>query len=142
MAKFQIFDENFKRNLSDSCGKLKDTVSDAILTEEGKLDTGKISSAARNTIQKVEDGVKDGCRKFSQEYMKDGSLDKEKLGDAANRGYQKAGRFLATSMTRMADKLADKFGLDGDEKEIIDSELVDEEAAVDVTANAEDFEDA
>ena len=116
MAKFQILDEEFKKNVSEGCDKIKEKLSDVLLTEEGKLDTEKIGNATRDTFKKVEDGVKDSYRKFSDEYVKDGSLDKEKLGEAANRSYHKAGRFLATSVTRLADVLTGKFGVNGDEK--------------------------
>lgn len=130
MAKFQILDEEFKQNVSDSCEKIKDKLSDALLTEEGNLDTEKIGSAARDTIKKVEEGVKDGYQKFSDNFIgEDGHLDTEKVGEAVNSTYRKAGRFLATGMTRLAEKLADKFGVQEENGEIIDSELVTEEPA-------------
>lgn len=128
MAKYQIFTEEFKQNVSESCDNIKEKLSDALLTEEGKLDTEKIGGAARDTAKKVEEGVKESYRKFNEEYKKeDGSLDKEKLGEAANRSYRKAGRFLATGVTRLAEILSDKFGTNSENGEIIDSELVTEE---------------
>ena len=130
MEKTNIFDEEFKQRVSDGCGKIKDKLSDALLTEEGSLDTAKIETAARDAIKKVEEGVKDGYQKFSDTYMKeDGSLDKEKIGDAVNTTYRKAGRVLASSMTRLAEKLTEKFGADGENGQIIDAELVTEDPA-------------
>ena len=131
MAKFQIFDEEFKQNVSEKCSAAKEKLSDALLTEEGKLDTERIGNAVEDTFKKAEETVKDGYRKFSEEYVKDGSLDKEKLGEAANRTYRKAGRSLATGLSRLAEKLANKFGVNGENTEIFDTEVV--------TAEAEDF---
>lgn len=135
MAKHQIFDEEFKQSIADGCEKIKDKLSDALLTEEGNLDTEKIGSAVEGTLKKVEEGVKDGYQKFSDTYMKeDGKLDTEKVGAAVNTTYQKAGRMLATGMTKLAEKLADKFGVQGENGEIIDSELVVEEVVVEAPA--------
>ena len=130
MEKTKIFDEEFKQKVSNGCEKIKDIFSDALLTEEGKLDTEKISNAARETARNVEDGVKEGYHKFNENFRKeDGSLDKEKLNDTAAKTYRKAGRSLATVMTRLARILSDKFGTNADNGEIIDSELVEEEPA-------------
>lgn len=139
MAKFPKLDEEFKQNLSEGCKKIGDKLSDALLTEEGKLDTEKLSTAARDTIKKVEEGVRDGCQKLNDNFVgEDGHLDTEKVGAAVNSTYRKAGRFLATGMTRLAGKLAERFGVDADGGEIIDSELVTQEGPV-VTAEPEDF---
>lgn len=124
MEKVKIFDEEFKQKVSDSCGKIKDTLSDALLTEEGKLDTEKIGNAVTDTFRKAEDGIKDGCRKFSEEYVRDGHLDTDKVGTALNDSYQKAGRFLANSVSRLAEKLSDRFGTDGEPGAVFDSEIV------------------
>lgn len=130
MAKHQIFDEEFKQSIADGCEKIKDKLSDALLTEEGSLDTEKIGSAVGDTIKKVEEGVRDGYQKFSDSFMtEDGRLDKEKVGEAVNSTYQRAGRILATGMTRLAGKLTDKFGTQEASGEIVDSELVAEESA-------------
>lgn len=137
MAKQQIFDEEFKRSVGEKYSAAKEKLSDALLTEEGKLDTGKIGSAVEDTFKKAEAGVKDSYRRFNEEYVRDGHLDKEKVGEAANRTYRKAGRRLATGMTRLAEKLADKFGVDGEGGQVIDSELVTEEPAQAVSQ--EDF---
>ena len=127
MEKTRIFDEEFKQKVSDGCEKIKDTLSDALLTEEGKLDTEKIGNAARETAKNVETTVKEGYQKFNENFRKeDGSLDKEKLNDAAGKTYRKAGRFLATGMTRLAQILSDKFGTNADNAEIIDTELVEQ----------------
>lgn len=134
MAKQQIFDEEFKQNVADGAKKIKDKLSDALLTEDGSLDTQKIGNAVGDTLKRVEEGVKDGYQKFSDSYMKeDGKLDTEKVSAAANDAYQKAGRFLATGMTKLAGKLADKFGVQEENGQIIDSELVAEEPAAEVT---------
>ena len=127
MAKFQIFDEDFKQNVTEKCNAAKEKLSDALLTEEGKLDTEKIGNAVEGTFKKAEETVKDSYRKFNEEYVKDGSLDKEKLGEAANRTYRKAGRSLATGLSRLAKMLADKFGVNADNNEIFDAEVVSEE---------------
>lgn len=127
MEKRRIFDEEFKQEISEGYGKIKDKFTDALLTEEGKLDTEKIGNTARDAAQKVEAEVKDSYRRFSEEYIRDGSLDKEKVGAALQDTYQKTGRFLAVSMTRLAEKLTDKFGVDDENREIIDSELVQEQ---------------
>ena len=128
MEKTKIFDEEFKQKVSDGCEKIKDKLSDALLTEDGSLDTEKIGTAVGDTIKKVEEGVRDGYQKFSDSYMKeDGKLDTEKVGAAMNTTYHKAGRILATGMTRLAEKLADKFGVQDENGQIIDSELVAEE---------------
>ena len=131
MAKFQIFDDAFKQNVTEKCNAAKEKLSDALLTEEGKLDTEKIGDVVEGTFKKAEESVKDSYRKFNEEYVKDGSLDKEKLGEAANRTYRKAGRSLATGLGRLAEKLSDKFGVNGENNEIFDAEVV--------TADAEDF---
>lgn len=132
MAKHQIFDEEFKQSIADGCEKIKDKLSDALLTEEGNLDTEKIGNAVEDTLKRVEEGVKDGYQKFSDTYMKeDGKLDTEKVGAAVNTTYHKAGRMLAAGMTRLAEKLTDKFGVQGENGEIIDSELVAEEPEAD-----------
>ena len=110
---------------------MKEKVSDAILKEDGSLDTEKISSAVNDTAQKVEEGVRGSYQKFSDEYVKDGVLDKEKLGEFAKRTYRKAGRTLATGVSKLASYLTDKFGVQGQEGEIVDSEIV--------TAEPEDF---
>ena len=138
MEKQKIFNEEFKQNISEKFQNVKEKVSDALLTEEGKLDTHRIGDAVSDTAKKVEDGVKDSCRKFQSEYVKDGQLDKEKLGDAAKRTYRKAGRGLATGVTKLAAFLTDKFGVQGQGGEIVDTEIVPEEAPV-VTAEPEDF---
>ena len=130
MAKYQIFDEEFKQNVSDGCEKIKDKLSDALLTEEGKLDTDKISDTARDTFKRVEAGVKDGYQKFSDNFVReDGSLDKEKMGDALNTTYHKAGKALATGVSRLADFLTGKFGVQESGGEIIDTELASSEPA-------------
>lgn len=128
MEKVQIFDEEFKQKVADGCEMIKDKLSDALLTEEGHLDTEKIGNAARETVKNVEAGVMDGYQKFNDNFVtEDGHLDREKLSDAASSTYRKAGRFLATSVTRLGQILSDKFGTNGDNAEIIDSELVEEE---------------
>ena len=135
MAKHQIFDEEFKQSIVDGCEKIKDKLSDALLTEEGSLDTEKIGSAVGDTVKKVEEGVRDGYRKFSDSYMtEDGHLDKEKVGETVNNTYQRAGRILATGMTRLAEKLTDKFGTQEGSDRIIDSELVAEEPVAEAPA--------
>ena len=134
MEKTKIFDEEFKQKVSDGCEKIKDKLSDALLTEDGSLDTEKIGNAVGDTIKKVEEGVKDGYQKFSDSYMKeDGKLDKEKVGAAVNNAYQKGGRLLATGMTKLAEKLVDKFGVQEHEGQIIDSELVTQDPAAEET---------
>lgn len=130
MAKIQILDEEFKKSIVDGCEKIKDKLSDALLTEDGSLDTEKIGSAVGDTIKRVEEGVKEGYQKFNENYRnEDGKLDTEKVEAAVNISYQKAGRALATGMTRLAEKLADKFGVQEENGQIIDSELVAEEPA-------------
>lgn len=129
MAQFPKFDEEFKQNVSAKFQQAKEKVSNAILKEDGTLDTEKIGSAVTGTAKKVEDSVKDSYRKFSETYVKDGSLDKEKLGEAANRTYRKAGRGLATGVSKLADFLTDKFGVQGQNGEIVDTEIVTEAPA-------------
>ena len=137
MAKFQIFDENFKQQVSGTCKTAKEKLSDAVLTEEGRLDTEKISAAARNAVKKVEGGVKEGYQKFSDNFIDEqGRLDTDKVEDAVTNTYHKAGRRLATSMTRLAGKLAGKFGIDGENTDVIDSEVV---AGNTVEADEDDF---
>lgn len=140
MAEFPKFDEQFKQNVSEKFRNVKEKVSDAILNEEGKLDTERIGNAVSGTAKRVEESVRESYQKFSEEYVKDGSLDKEKLGEAAHRTYRKAGRALATGVTKLADFLTDKFGTQGQNGEIVDTEIVAEEAAPVVTAEPEDFE--
>ena len=130
MAEFPKFDEEFKQNVSAKFQSVKEKVSDAILKEDGSLDTDKIGNAVTDTAKKVEDTVREGYQKFSDAYVKDGSLDKEKLEEAAGRTYRKAGRSLATGVSKLADFLTDKFGVDGQNGEIVDTEIV----------TAEDFE--
>lgn len=157
MAEFPKFDEEFKQNVSAKFQDVKEKVSDALLTEEGKLDTERIGNAVTDTAKRVEDSVKGSYQKFQEEYVKDGSLDKEKLGEAANRSYRKAGRSLATAVTKLANFLTDKFGTQGQNNEIVDTEIVPEapveepaaeetpveapteEASAEVTAEPEDF---
>lgn len=127
MAQFSKFDEEFKQNVTEKYQAVKEMVSEAILKEDGSLDTEKIGNAVTEAAKKVDDTVRDGCRKFSEEYVKDGSLDKEKLGDAAQRTYRKAGRALATGVSRLADYLTDKFGVQGQGGEIVDTQVVTEE---------------
>lgn len=140
------FDE-IQQNVTEGCEKVKEKLSDALLTEEGKLDTEKIGNAVTDTFKKVEDGVKDGYRKVSESVTdENGKLDKEKVGAAANKTYRKAGRFLATGLTKLAGKLTAIFGTQEEGGEIIDTEVVVDEPAqepapevVEVTAEAEDF---
>ena len=139
MAEFPKFDEQFKQNVSEKFRNAKEKVSDAILNEEGKLDTERIGNAVTDTAKRVEESVKESYQKFSEEYVKDGSLDKEKLGEAAQRTYRKAGRALATGVTKLADFLTDKFGTQGQNGEIVDTEIVADAAAPVVTAEPEDF---
>lgn len=130
MAKQQIFDEEFKQNVADGAKKIKEKLSDALLTEDGSLDTEKIGNAVGDTLKKVEEGVKDSYQKFSDSYMKeDGKLDTEKVEAAVTDTYQRAGRFLATGMTKLAGILTDKFGTQSEDGKIVDSELVAEEPA-------------
>ena len=140
MAEFPKFDEQFKQNVSEKFQNVKEKVSDAILNEEGKLDTERIGNAVSGTARRVEESVRESYQKFNEEYVKDGSLDKEKLGEAAQHTYRKAGRALATGVTKLADFLTDKFGTQGQNGEIVDTEIVAEEAAPVVTAEPEDFE--
>ena len=134
MAEFPKFDEEFKQNVSAKFQDMKEKVSDALLTEEGKLDTERIGNALSDTAKKVEESVKDGYKKFNEEYVKDGSLDKEKLGEAAKRTYRKAGRSLATGVGKLADFLADKFGTQSQNNEIVDTEIVSEAPVEEPTA--------
>ena len=127
MEKQPIFDEQFKQNVSEKYQAVKEKVSDAILKEDGKLDTDKIESKVSEACQKVENTVKAGYQKFSDTYMKDGSLDKEKLGETAKTTYHKAGRVLATGVGKLAKLLSDKFGVQDHHSEVIDSELVEED---------------
>ena len=139
MEKQKIFDEEFKQNVSAKFRSVKEKVSDALLTEDGKLDTQRIGNAVEDTARKVEEGVKGGYEKFQAEYVKDGELDKEKLGESAKRTYRKAGRSLATGVTRLANFLTDKFGTQSQNGEIVDTEIVTEQEAPVVTAEPEDF---
>jgi hypothetical protein len=154
MAEFPKFDEEFKQNVSEKFQNVKEKVSDALLTEEGKLDTERIGNAVTDTAKKVEDTVRGSYQKFQEEYVKDGTLDKEKLGEAANRSYRKAGRSLATAVTRLANFLTDKFGTQSQNNEIVDAEVVaeapveepaaeeipvEETASAEVTAEPDDF---
>ena len=86
-----------------------------------------MSGAVSDTARKVEQGARDSYQKFSDEYVKDGSLDKEKLTETAKRTYRKAGRALATGVSKLADFLTEKFGTQGQNGEIVDSQLVTEE---------------
>jgi hypothetical protein len=143
MAKQPIFDEGFKKNVSESCGKIKDKLSDTFLTEDGKLDTEKLGNTARDTFKKVEDGVKDGYHKISDPFVgEDGQLDREKVGSAVNSAYMRTGRFLATSMTRLAEKMADKFGVDEENQGYADSEYVSEEHFAEASPAQEDTPEA
>ena len=149
MAQFPKFDEEFKQNVSEKFRSVKEKVSDAILTEDGSLDTGRISDAVTGTAKKVEDNVREGYRKFSEAYVKNGSLDKEKLGETVSRTYRNAGRSLATSVNKLAGFLTDKFGVQGQSGGIVDTEIVSDpfdevtypasEEPVEVTAEPEDF---
>ena len=139
MAEFPKFDDEFKQNVSEKFQNVKEKVSDALLTEEGKLDTEKIGNAVTDTAKKVEKTVRGGYQKFNEEYVKDGSLDKEKLGEAAKRTYRRAGRSLATGVSKLADFLTNKFGTQSQNSEIVDTEIVPEEAAPAVTAEECDF---
>ena len=139
MAEFPKFDEEFKQNVTEKFQNVKEKVSDAILTEEGKLDTERIGNAVTGTAKRVEESVKESYQKFNEEYVKDGSLDKEKLGESAKRTYRKAGRALATGVTKLANFLTEKFGTQAQNSEIVDTEVVAEEAALVVTAEPEDF---
>ena len=143
MAEFPKFDEEFKQNVSEKFQNVKEKVSDVLLTEEGKLDTERIGNAVTDTAKKVESTVKDSYQKFQEEYVKDGTLDKEKLGEVANRSYRKAGRSLATAVTKLANFLTEKFGTQGQNGDIVDTEIVPEAPVVEeapaVTAEAEDF---
>ena len=132
MAEFPKFDDAFKQNVSEAYHKVKEKVSDTILKEDGSLDTEKIGGAVTDTARKVEDSVRDGCQKFSEEFIKDGTLDKEKLGAAAMRSYRQAGRALATGVSRLSEFLTGKFGTYSQSSEIVDSQIV--------TADTEDFE--
>ncbi len=128
MEKTPIFHDEFKKKVSEGCDAIKAALSDALLTDEGRLDTEKIGDAARDAAKKVEDTVREGHQKFSEDFLRDdGSLNREKLRDAADRTYRKAGRFLATGMSRVAEKLSDKFGTDAECVEVIDSQLVTED---------------
>jgi hypothetical protein len=127
MAEFPKFDEEFKQNVNEKFRNVKEKISDVLFTEEGKLDTEKISGAVSDTARKVEQGARDSYQKFSDEYVKDGSLDKEKLTETAKRTYRKAGRALATGVSKLADFLTEKFGTQGQNGEIVDSQLVTEE---------------
>lgn len=130
MAKQQIFDEEFKQNVADGAKKIKEKLSDALLTEDGSLDTERIGNTVGDALKKVEEGVKDSYQKFSENYVKeDGKLDTEKVEAAVAGTYQRAGRFLATGMTKLAGILTDKFGVQSEEGKIVDSELVAEEPA-------------
>jgi len=142
MAQFPKFDEEFKQNVSAKFHNVKEKVSEAILKDDGTLDTEKIGNAVSGTVKKVEDSVLDSYRKFSETYVKDGSLDREKLGEAANRTYRKAGRGLATGVSKLADFLTDKFGVQGQEGEIVDSELVPDAPAAEEPAEAAAGEEA
>lgn len=126
MAEFPKFDEEFKQNVSAKYQAVKEKVSDALLTEEGKLDTERIGNAVTDAARKVEDSVKTSYQKFNEEYVKDGSLDKEKLGEAANRSYRKAGRSLATAVCKLSNFLTEKFGTQGQNGDIVDAEIVTE----------------
>jgi hypothetical protein len=129
MAQFPKIDEEFKQNVSAKFQNAKEKVSDAILKEDGSLDTEKIGNAVTDTAKKLEDGVRDSYRKFSEAYVKDGTLDKEKLSEAANRTYRKAGRGLATRVSKLADFLTNKFGVQGQNGDIVDTEIVTETPA-------------
>ena len=124
MAQFPKIDEEFKQNVSDAFQNVKEKVSDAILKEDGSLDTERIGNVVTDTAKRVEDTVRDSYRKFSETYVKDGTLDREKLGEAANRTYRKAGRGLATGVSKLADFLTEKFGVQGQNGEIVDTEIV------------------
>ena len=127
MAQFPKFDEEFKQNVSEKFQDVKEKVSNAILKEDGSLDTEKIGGAVTDAAKKVEDTVRESYQKFNEEYVKDGTLDKEKLGQAADRTYRNAGRMLATGVSKLADILTDKFGVQGQGGEIVDSQIVTEE---------------
>lgn len=132
MAEIPKFDEEFKQNVTEKFQNAKEKVSEAILKEDGSLDTEKISNAVSDTARKVEAGIKSGYEKFSNEFVKDGSLDKEKLTETAKRTYCKAGRSLATGVSKLADFLTAKFGTQANNTEIVDTQIV--------TADSEDFE--
>lgn len=139
MEKQKIFDEEFKQSVTDKFQTVKEKVSDVLLTEDGKLDTQRIGNAVTDTAKRVETGVKDGYQKFREDYVKNGELDKEKLSESAKRTYRKAGRGLAAGVTKLANFLTDKFGVQGQSGEIVDTEIVTEEAVPVVTAEPEDF---
>ena len=139
MEKQKIFDEEFKQNVSEKFQSVKEKVSDALLTEEGKLDTERIGNAVTDTAKRVEAGVKESYQKFQAEYVKNGELDKEKLSETAKRTYRKAGRGLATGVTKLANFLTEKFGVQGQNGEIVDTEIVPEDKTPVVTAEPEDF---
>lgn len=127
MAQFPEFDEEFKQNVSEKFQNMKERVSGAILKEDGSLDTEKIGNAVADTARKVEESVKGSYQKFSEEYVKAGTLDKEKISEAANRTYRNAGRKLAAGVSKLADILTDKFGAQGQGGEIVDSQIVTDE---------------
>lgn len=140
MAQFPKFDEEFKKNVSEKFRNVKEKIYGTILKDDGSLNTEKISNAVTDTAKKVEDGVKESYQKFNEEYMKDGSLDKEKLGQTAKRTYRKAGRSLATGVSRLADFLTEKFGVQGQNGDIVDTQIVPEQPEPGVvTAEPEDF---
>ena len=129
MAQFPKIDEELKQNIAAMFRQAKEKVSGALLKEDGSLDTERIGNAVTDTAKKVEDSVRDGYRKFNETYVKDGSLDKEKLEEAASRTYRKAGRGLATGVTKLAEFLTDKFGVQGQPGDIVDGEVVAETSA-------------
>ena len=68
--------------------------------------------------------LREGYQKFNDKYVKDGALDREKLEDAAKRTYRNAGKSLATGVSKLAEILTDKFGVQGQSGEIVDSQIV------------------
>ena len=136
MAQFPKIDEEFKQNITAQLQNVKEKLSDALLTEDGNLDTQKIGSAVTDTAKKVEGTVREGYQKFADAYVKDGSLDKEKLGETASRTYRKAGRSLATGVSKLSDFLTEKFGTQGQNGEIVDTQIVTDPPAA---AAEEDF---
>ena len=65
MAQFPNFDEEFKQNVSEKFRYAKEKVSDAILKEDGSLDTEKIGRTVAETAQKAEDTLREGYQKFN-----------------------------------------------------------------------------
>lgn len=102
-AKFTEGFEKLEEGISICSKKTGEIISEAFLDENGILDKQKAAATVNETVNRVEEGVKNGAQKLSETFLnEDGTLNVDQVEASVNKTTRKVGELLSAGAGMVA----------------------------------------